>query len=78
MAYHTRLQTTTDKCEHASVDIYGNIDVSCEDKVASYVMHYYNLFIQLDTLMTSQGSDTVTSIFKCYSSNTSKVYVYFS
>ena len=25
-----------------------------------------------NTLMTSQGSDTVTSIFKCYSSNTIK------
>ena len=27
---------------------------------------------QTDTLMTSQGSDTVTSIFKCNSSNTIK------
>ena len=32
----------------------------------------YNSCLFVSTLMTSQGSDTVTSIFKCYSYNTIK------
>ena len=43
----------------------GQYEITVDSSIRIYCLNN-----RLTTLMTSQGSDTVTSIFKCYVSNT--------